>query len=314
MNGRTGQTLSGQYFQKLEFRGDCPVPLGTSASYFKFRANEITINVNSDNAELSGASAYSYIDVMDSSGITQANARISAISRKQHTYYIKGVVSHITALINSNVASYSIFELENLEFTRNSPNNITLRTLAPSATSFDKVYLYPTTIGFNGVYAEGSNIEVNIKKGFSVTTDDNKNIYLSKAYNSGGPILNFLESSYTGGSGPSEVSRSYIGKLSMVGDKSHPTVNVNHGVDIVELVVYGGNINFMQPPTSDSTIVQKGFLYSNTGKIVATEPSVTIGANGDFTVVDPTNVEYIPDITLKGSWNIDLIPGGVTGG
>ena len=110
-----------QYFSSVSVKPECPVPLGASGSYFRFRTASLALNVG---ASASGAPAgsASYIHLLDGSGITRADTSISLSARKTHTYYIKGTAKWINTEPVPLYSTYATLHLENLELTLATPH------------------------------------------------------------------------------------------------------------------------------------------------------------------------------------------------
>ena len=283
---------------------DCPVALGLQDDYFKFNANNVDLKVGPSNQQLTNGT--SYIELGKHS-TASSYANVGVLAGKQHTYWIKGQIKNIGA-VNVSRSGYSIVHLKDCEFAQEiagSSNQIVMWSVVPGINSYDQFYVYDTTTGYNGIYNDTTNGVVNIYSGFSQHLSETLHVKLK----GGGGVVNFLESSYTGPSGPNEISRSYIHNLVIEGTKNGPTVNINHGADIVKLSQYGGIVNFNQAPSVNSTVVQRGFMYPSNSKLNVNTPTVTIGANGDYTIFDVLDTPYVPEFKFTGNWNLTMIPG-----
>ena len=305
MLGRTG-TAAGQHFENLWFEDNCPVPLGAADHYFKFNARFVSLNLGADNTQMNNQT--SYIDVGKNSSYA-LYASIGINAGRSHTYWIKGQARNVNTVIVSR-PSYATVHLKDMEFAVPLETSISAFPVTNNYPSNDIFYLYPTTTGYNGFKLKG-NAAFNIYSGYSQSQDT---ILYGESYaeTTGNTcIVNFLASGYSGPSGSNELSRSYIQNLKLTGNsKLTNIVNVNHGVDFVNLQVNAGTVNFNQANDTNATVVQKGYMYGATSKITATNPTVAIGSNGDFTIMEPTfSSSYAPDITLKGNWIMDLNPG-----
>lgn len=304
MLGRTG-TFEGQNFLVAKVFDDCPVTLGTSDHYFKFQTASLELQVGENNSQLTNNST-SYIDVSKNSLSAFDYPNISINAGKTHTYWIKGQAKNLSAVTVSR-SSRSIVHLKDIEFAVPTSAAISIYNIS-SALAYDVFYLYDTTTGYNGFYGKG-NGTFNINSGYSQSLDTMIHGKLDSSANQSCTIQ-FLPSGYSGPSGPNELSRSYIQSLKLLGTKTSNNVYVSHGVDFVNLEIFGGSVNFNQSLDTNNTVVQKGFMYGQTSKITATTPTVTIGANGDFTIYDNNTAgTYVPDVVLNGNWNMDLIPG-----
>lgn len=307
MYGRTGAAAP-QNFLSVKVADDCPVPIGTSNHYFKFNADAVELRISADNPQ--ATTATSYLDIGKHANRT-SYCQVDVNAGKLHTYWIKGQVRSV-ASVSISRASNSIMHFKDLEFA-DPTGQILIWQVSPSIFSADKFYLYDTTTGYNKFYVSG-NGQINIYNGYSQSLDTTNTGTIDTNSNHNA-VVNFLPAEYSGACGPNQLTRTYINELIMKGNKTTSTANVNHGVDFVNVKLQGGTINFSQSADTDASVVQKGYMYSATSKIVAANPTVSIGSNGDFTIMDNSNSTFAPDITLKGNWNIDLNPGviGVCG-
>jgi hypothetical protein len=297
--GPAGNTTA-QYISQLKVDEVCPVPLGTTSVPFTIGAGNVNITVPT-----SGGPGYPYyLTLNDNSGVTQQDSIVTVFSKKTHEFYINGVVSKIQINNTQTSPSAGVFYLENLELT-SSTNTIT--DINSQLNSFDKIFVYPSTItGTARIALGGKSTEFFIKKGFAIN-DGSLALVNYTSNPSHGPRVYFYEEGPTGASGPASTTRTFIKELSTTSQfKDAPVINVNHGVDIVDLNLSGGQINFNQEETSDVTIVQKGLFNTLNTKMTSINASVTIGSNGDFIVSNTSG--NIPEITMKGLYNYDMTP------
>jgi len=304
MYGRTGAAAP-QNFLSVKVADDCPVPIGTSDHYFKFNADAVELRISADNPQ--ATTATSYLDIGKHATRT-SYCSVDVNAAKLHTYWIKGQLRKMAAVSISR-ASYSVVHLKDAEFTDQFTTGAFIWQVYPNVLAADKFYLYDTTTGYNSFYVSG-NGNINIYNGYSQSYDNSISGTIDTNSNHNA-VVNFLPAEYSGASGPNQLTRTYINELFMKGNKTSCTANVNHGVDFINVRLHGGTINFSQSIDTDVSVVQKGYMYSATSKIVATNPTVAIGSNGDFTIMDNSNSTFAPDITLKGNWNIDLNPGAL---
>jgi hypothetical protein len=304
-----------QYFSSVVVNPDCPVPLGASGSYFRFRTASLALNVGVGACGAPAGSA-SYIDLVDGSGVTRANAIISVAARKTHTYWIKGTVRTISTNPVSPYSTYATVHLQNLELGSAFQYTINNNPYGNSGLrNYDVFHVYSTTSGYNGIMSGGSDTGIVVHRGYASGLDISV-IYLAP-HNLGGPTLTFEEDTgFEGASGPDALSRTYVEKLTTFGGGSiqQPNIVVKHGVDINNLQMYSGKVSFAQYPTADATSVQEGFMYAENASLEILHPgTVSLGTNGSFNLISTGASAYSPNISLNGNWTMDLTPAGVCG-
>ena len=300
--GPAGNTAA-QFLLSVQVDDDCPVALGSSASYFKFRTQSLKLNVGTAGI---GSTLPSYIDLLSGDGVTQANTTITVFAKKEYDYYIKGVADRIYITNTAAIPSYSRLYLANLELTA-AAWTIT-DVPSPNYNSYDKIYLYPTTSASTAaIKLYGKGIELHVQKGFSWSEGE---VYLY-ADNTGsvGPQMFFDVETIgsTASGGPTSSSRTYMKYLYTYGaTKIFPKVFVNHGVDFVYLDHNGGVVNFNQEPTDDTCVVQKGQINAAYAKITSPYGTVNLGSNGGIIVQN--TAQNTPDIVLGNISNYVISP------
>lgn len=306
--GPAGNTAA-QFLLSVQIDENCPVPIGTTASYFKFRTQSLNLNVGGPGV---GPTPPSYIDLLSGSGVTQANTTINVFAKRDYSYYIKGVADKIFITNSASAASYSRLYLADLELTATA---WTITDVAsPNYNSYDKIYVYPTTTASAAaIKLYGKGVELHIEKGFSWSDGE---IYLyADASGSVGPQLFFDVETIgsTASGGPTSSSRTYMKYLyTYSATKNFPKVFVNHGVDFVYLDHNGGVVNFNQEPTNDTCVVQKGQVNAAYAKITSPNGTVNLGSNGGIVVQN--TAQNTPDIVLGNISNYVISPvSGYTG-
>ena len=305
-----------QHFSSVVVNPECPVPLGASGSYFRFRTASLALNVGVTTGAPAGYA--SYIDLVDGSGVTRENANITIIAGKTHTYRIKGTAKTISTWPSVPFSTYSIVYLENMELTSPFPATIKLHSAGAPGTirRYDEFHVYSTTTGYNGMYSTASDSSFVVHRGYA-SSDVISEIRL---YSSplGGPTLTFEEDTGYEGATASDLSRTYVENLQCDAfggiSNQKPSVVVKHGVDMNNLQMYSGKVSFAQFPTADATSVQEGFMYAENASLEILHPgTVSLGTNGSFILVSNGTSSYTPNISLKGSWVMDLTGAGVSG-
>lgn len=308
--GPAGNT-TGQWLNTITVDDDCPVPLGSSASYFKVCAQLVQLNTGTNSAVGFGPQSPTYLDLVSGAGVTKPNATVSAFIKRPYEYYIKGVASRLLIGNTTSVPSRGIFYLNDMEFTAvattSTPWAITDEG-SVGKNSYDVLYLTPTTThALANLHLIGKGIVCHIQKGYS-TSDSEIFLQSYHANPNEGPTIYFDAEGYTGASGPTSISRSYVSRLTVKSTSNlSPKVYVTHGTDIVHLEQDGGTIYFDQTPTTDTTNVQRGSFTSSLSKIVSTYGTVNFGTNGVFHVINDT-VDTVPNISLGGVSSYTLTP------
>lgn len=298
--GPAGNT-AGQWLNTITVDDDCPVPLGTTASYFKVCAQLLQLNTGTNSAVGFGPQYPSYIDLVSGAGVTKSDATVAAFAKRSYQYYIKGVASKLLIGNSTSVASRGIFYLTDMEFTAlstiSAPWAITDAT-SVGKNSYDVLYLTPTTTHpLANLHLVGKGIVCHIAKGYS-TSD--AQIYASAFHGDTnlGPTIYFDAEGYSGASGPTDSSRSYVTRLTTDSTSSaSPKIYVSHGTDIVYLDQNGGTIYFDQTPTTDTTNVQRGSFTSSLSRITSSNGTVNFGTNGTFYVINDVG-DTAPNISL----------------
>ena len=303
-----------QYFSSVVVNPECPVPLGASGSYFRFRTASLALNVGVGACGAPAGSA-SYIDLVDGSGVTRANASVVIIAGKTHTYRIKGTASSVSTWPNTPYSTYATVHLENFELT--SPSYATIVSYGSSTIrNYDVFHVYSTTTGYNGMLSAASDSGFVVHRGYASGGDISEIRLYSPPL--GGPSVTFEEDTGYEGATASDLSRTYIEniKCDQAGGLSNqkPSIVIKHGVDINNLQMYSGKVSFAQYPTADATSVQEGFMYAENASLEILHPgTVSLGTNGSFNLISNGTSSYNPNISLKGNWVMDLTPAGVCG-
>lgn len=306
-----------QYFSSVVVNPECPVPLGATGNYFRFRTASLELNVGAG-ACGAPADSSSYIDLVDGSGVTRTNAIISVAARKPHTYMIKGTAKSVSTFPNAPYSTYATVHLQNLELGLAAWSTINNNAYQANngLRNYDVFHVYSTTSGYNGIYSGGSDTGIVVHRGYASGLDISMIQLVSHSL--GGPTLTFeQDTGYEGASGPGVLSRTYVEQLTVYGGSSvqKPNIVVKHGVDMNRLELYSGKVSFEQHPTADATSVQEGFMYAeNTSLEILYPGTVSLGTNGSFNIIS-SNVfsSYTPNISLKGNWVMDLTPAGACG-
>lgn len=292
MTGRTGGGV--QHFNIVQVLTLCPVSLGSSDSYFKFNASQITLGIDSSSAVPNNSQSFINVN-RGSTGYDYPAINITAYG-KQHTYNITGVIKKITtpSIVSSNIATINLTD----------------------ATINDNIYDYSTgsvlgaatynlySVGgtFDILESRSRNTTFNIYPGIDIVAPNIVSVTDS--------TINFVEGGYSGGSGPDNYPRTNMNLTTSSTTKSYPTINVNHTVDFEYLKLNGGNINFNQLPTENTSTVTTGSMNISTSKITSNSESVTIANGSEFFLFGDGTVttQYTPDVTLKGNWSMTLLP------
>lgn len=291
MLGRTGGGL--QHFASVQVFGDCPVPLGASAD-FKFNATTISLETQ-DNTN--SVPAYSESNIH----VGRANASygypaISITSAKLHTYNIKGIAQHITVPSTSTTPNNAIINLpdttvhSSLLVVQGNPNvsNNSVFNIISCGGTYDILEYRARNAVFN-MYPGNDVVSPNI-------------IHLERC------TFNFVEPGYSGSE--NNYPRTDINLRTQSQVKDYPTINVAQYVSFENLRLDGGNINFVQLPSENPSVVTSGSMNVQSSRITANSESVSLGSGGEFFVYGDGTVStsYTPDIQLKGNWAITLLP------
>ena len=297
--GPAGNT-AGQYCPQITVYETCPVPLGTTSSYFKVGAGFIIISVPS-----SGGPEYAYyLDLKDNQGVTKPNADVRITSKKSHDFNIKGYANSIGTFNNPTTApSYANIYLRNLELA-----NPTSTVYNAGLNSFDNFYLYSSTSASTAqVYLFGRGPKAYIEKGW-LWSEPTITLRNTNTDQSEGPQVIFLPEGASGASGPGLTQRTYVKTFDLYSNssKDYPRVDVYHGLDIDTLNIDGGQINFAQSPTTDQAIVQKGSFVASKSRLTSAENTLNLGTNGIFYVANASG--NIPEIIITGTTDYGIVP------
>ena len=186
--GPAGNT-SGQYCPNIIVYETCPVPLGTTSSYFKVGAGFINIVVPS-----SGGPEYAYyLDLKDNQGVTKPNADVRIYSKKQHDFNIKGYANSVFTSNLTTAPSYANVYLRDIELAK--PNYTVYNQ---GLNSYDIFYLYKSTSATTAqLYLDGKGPKAYIEKGWAWSdptitiknTNTNMQIYGRRNKNIAEPVL-----------------------------------------------------------------------------------------------------------------------------
>ena len=297
--GPAGNT-AGQYCPQITVYETCPVPLGTTSSYFKVGAGFISISVPS-----SGGPEYAYyLDLKDNQGVTKANADVRITSKKSHDFNIKGYANSVFTSNLTTVPSYANIHLRDIELAK--PNYTVYNQ---GLNSFDNFYLYPSTSASTAqLYLDGKGPKAYIEKGWA-WSEPTITIKNTNTNQSEGPQVIFLPEGASGASGPGFTTRTYVKTFDLYSNssKDYPKVDVYHGLDIVTLNLDGGQINFAQSPTTDQAIVQQGSFVASKSRLTSAENTLNLGTNGTFYVANASG--SIPEIIITGTTDYGIVPG-----
>ena len=302
--GPSGNTL-GQYCQQITVYENCPVPLGTTSSYFKVGAGYINITVPS-----SGGPGYAYyLDLKDNQGVTKPNADVRIYSKKSHDFNIKGYANSVFTWNLTTAPSYANIYLRDLELAKPF-----YTVYNQGLNSFDNFYLYPSTSASTAqLYLDGRGTKAYIEKGW-LWSEPTVTLKNTNTNQSEGPQVVFLAEGASGASGPGFTTRTYVKTLDLFSNssKDYPRADVYHGIDIDNLILDGGQINFAQSPTTDQAIVQKGSFTASKSRLTSEENTLNLGTNGIFYVANASG--SIPEIIITGTTDYGVVPAdGYTG-
>lgn len=296
--GPGGNTL-GQYCPNISVYETCPVPLGTTSSYFKIGAGFIDIVVPS-----SGGPGYAYyLDLVDNQGVTKPNADVRIYSKKSHDFNIKGYANSVFTWNLTTAPSYANIYLRDLELAK--PNYTVYNQ---GLNSFDNFYLYPSTSASTAqLVLDGKGPKAYIEKGW-LWSEPTITIKNTNTNQSEGPQVIFLPEGASGASGPGLTQRTYVKTFDLYSNssKDYPKVDVYHGLDIDTLNLDGGQINFAQSPTTDQAIVQKGSFVASKSRLTSAENTLNLGTNGIFYVANASG--SIPEIIITGVTDYGIVP------
>lgn len=308
LNGLCGPSgnPTGQYINVITVYESCPVPLGTTAVYFKVGAGLVDIKVPS-----SGGPEYPYyLDLVDNQGVTKPNADVRIFSKKSQDYNIKGVGKSIATINSATVSSYANVYLRDLEL-----SNPVYTITNYGSNSFDNFYIYSSTSASTAqLVLNGRGTKAYIEKGWS-WSEPSVSLQNYNTNQSEGPQLIFLPEGPSGPSGPGSTTRTYIKSLNLFSNssKDYPRVDVYHGLDIDTLNINGGQINFAQDPTTDQAVVQKGSFVASKSRLTSAENTLNLGTNGVFYIANSSG--NIPEIIITGisDYGINPLPDGYSG-
>ncbi len=297
--GPAGNT-AGQYCPNITVYETCPVPLGTTAVYFKVGAGYIDIKVPS-----SGGPEYAYyLDLADNQGVTKPNADVRIFSKKLQDFNIKGYARSVATTNSTTAPSYANVYLRDIEL-----SNPVSTVFNQGLNSFDNFYLYPSTSASTAqLYLNGRGTKAYIEKGWS-WSEPTVTLQNTNTNQAEGPQVIFLAEGASGASGPGSTTRTYVKEMNLYSNssKDYPRVDVYHGLDITTLNLDGGQINFAQSPTTDQAIVQKGSFVASKSRLTSTENTLNLGTNGIFYVANASG--NIPEIIITGTTDYTITPG-----
>lgn len=298
-----------QWLMKITVDDNCPVPLGTTAVYFKVRAEFVSLNIGTNSSVGNGPQYPTYLDLISGAGATKADATITAYVKRDYTCYIKGEASKLHLQTNPSIPSAGTYVLYGLGL---SDQNYGMTDVYGALNTTDKIYIDSTTTTGGGIVLNGKATKLYIAKGYS-TVDGLLSV---SSYSAGeGPSVYFTVEGASGATGQTEYSRSNIKLSTYSGQNSKlaPKVYVEHGVDFTRIDQNGGTIEFNQTPTDDSTIVSRGSFNASNSKIVAPYMMVNLGAAEGLYIQNAGG--YTPDIVMTGVSQYIISPtSGYSGG
>jgi len=291
MLGRTGGGI--QHFNAVQVLGDCPVPMGSSTSYFKF--NSTTVALYTDPTSSLAANSQSYMHVGRGSA-SYLYPQLSVYAPKAHTYNIKGTMRSIgsVSVVSVNNAVINVVDNATIE------DSITLFQVSDNVLNSTTVNLISCNGTFNISDNKCRNSTVNVYPGIDVVSPNK--ILLDRA------TLNFIQPGYSGEE--NSYPRTDINLETTSYTKDYPNINVNHFVSFENLKLNGGTINFNQLPSENPSSVTDGSMKVAVSRITAVAESVNLGSGGAFYLLGDgtTTTSYTPDIQLKGNWALTNIP------
>lgn len=291
MLGRTGGGI--QHFNSVQVLGDCPVPLGSSDSDFKF--NSTTINFTTDPTSSLAANSQSYMNLGRGSA-AYLYPQLSVYSPKAHTYNVKGTIRSLSTVTVSAVNN-AVINMVNNATIEDSISLFQVSDAVPNSTTVN-------LISCNGTFTISDykcrNSTINVYPGIDVVSPNK--IILDRA------TLNFVQPGYSGEE--NSYPRTDINLETVSYTKDYPNINVNHFVSFENLKLNGGTINFNQLPSENPSSVTDGSMKVAVSRITAVAESVNLGSGGAFYLIGDgtTTTSYTPDIQLKGNWALTALP------